>query len=126
MENRGPRRFSHSSHRRNTGPRRNGIGHGRGTAGSFSNHRPRSSFQSNQNAEKLVEKYQTLAKEAQTTGDRILSENYLQHADHFKRIINERNLNQSPKKTEVNAEIKSPQLNSSPNNQEQNLQEKKD
>ena len=126
MQNRGPRRFSHSSHRRNHRPRRNGIGHERGASGSFSNHRPRNNFQSNQNAEKLVEKYQNLAKEAQTSGDKILSENYLQHADHFKRIINERNLNQPTKKIEVNTEIKSPQLNSTPNNQEQNLQEKKD
>jgi len=126
MQNRGPRRFSHSSHRRNHRPRRDGIGHDRVSSGSFSNHRPRSSFQSNQNAEKLVDKYQTLAKEAQTTGDRILSENYLQHADHFKRIVEERNLNQAPKKIVVNEVIKSPELKPALNNQEQPLQEKKD
>ena len=41
----------------------------------------------NQNAAKLVEKYNTLAREALSVGDKILSENYLQHADHFSRIL---------------------------------------
>ena len=44
----------------------------------------------NQNASKLIEKYTTLAKEALSNGDKILSENYLQHADHFVRIMSER------------------------------------
>tara|TARA_B100001123_G_C14843971_1_gene841281 strand:+ start:197 stop:595 length:399 start_codon:yes stop_codon:yes gene_type:complete len=42
---------------------------------------------SNQNAGKLVDKYNELAREALSNGDKILSENYLQHADHFSRII---------------------------------------
>ena len=41
----------------------------------------------NQNAGKLIEKYNELAREALSNGDKILSENYLQHADHFSRII---------------------------------------
>ena len=41
----------------------------------------------NQNAAKLVDKYNNLAREALSTGDKILSENYLQHADHFSRIL---------------------------------------
>ena len=44
----------------------------------------------NQNASKLIEKYCDLAREALSNGDKILSENYLQHADHFTRIQNER------------------------------------
>ena len=44
----------------------------------------------NHNASKLIEKYNDLAREALSNGDKILSENYLQHADHFTRIINER------------------------------------
>ena len=44
----------------------------------------------NHNAPKLIEKYNDLAREAQSNGDKILSENYLQHADHFTRIFNER------------------------------------
>ena len=43
----------------------------------------------NHNAPKLIEKYNDLAREAQSNGDKILSENYLQHADHFTRILNE-------------------------------------
>ena len=42
----------------------------------------------NQNASKLVDKYNDLAREALSHGDKILSENYLQHADHFMRILN--------------------------------------
>ena len=44
----------------------------------------------NHNASKLIEKYNDLAREALSNGDKILSENYLQHADHFTRILNER------------------------------------
>ena len=40
----------------------------------------------NQNASRLVEKYNNLAREALSSGDKILSENYFQHADHFTRI----------------------------------------
>ena len=43
----------------------------------------------NHNASKLHEKYNNLAREALSSGDKIMSENYFQHADHFKRIINE-------------------------------------
>jgi len=43
----------------------------------------------NHNASKLIEKYNNLAREALSSGDKILSENYLQHADHFTRILNE-------------------------------------
>ena len=43
----------------------------------------------NHNASKLIEKYNDLAREASSSGDKILSENYLQHADHFTRIMNE-------------------------------------
>ena len=44
----------------------------------------------NHNAPKLIEKYNDLAREAASSGDKILSENYLQHADHFQRVLNER------------------------------------
>ena len=44
----------------------------------------------NHNAPKLIEKYNDLAREALSNGDKILSENYLQHADHFQRVLNER------------------------------------
>ena len=44
----------------------------------------------NHNAPKLIEKYNDLAREALSNGDKILSENYLQPADHFTRILNEK------------------------------------
>ena len=43
----------------------------------------------NHNAPKLIDKYNNLAREALSTGDKILSENYFQHADHFTRILND-------------------------------------
>ena len=43
----------------------------------------------NHNAPKLIEKYNDLAREALSKGDKILSENYFQHADHFTRILTE-------------------------------------
>ena len=43
----------------------------------------------NHNASKLIEKYNNLAREALSSGDKILSENYFQHADHFTRILND-------------------------------------
>ena len=46
----------------------------------------------NHNASKLIEKYNNLAREALSNGDKILSENYFQHADHFTRIINEKGM----------------------------------
>ena len=52
----------------------------------------------NYNASKLVEKYNDLAREALTNGDKILSESYLQHADHFKRILKEQERNRIVKK----------------------------
>ena len=54
------------------------------------NFRRKSPGRNNHNAPKLIEKYNDLAREALSNGDKILSENYLQHADHFMRILNER------------------------------------
>ncbi len=44
-----------------------------------------------QNLERLIEKYKNLAKEALSSGDEILNQNYLQHSDHFSRILKEVN-----------------------------------
>ena len=54
---------------------------------SNSDFRHRNPGRNNQNAAKLVDKYNNLAREALSSGDKILSENYLQHADHFSRIL---------------------------------------
>ena len=70
------------------GFRRNGNGHKpNGDFGNGSAFRRRHPGKNNQNAAKLVEKYNDLAREALTNGDKILSENYLQHSEHFSRIL---------------------------------------
>ena len=57
----------------------------------------------NHNAPKLIEKYNDLAREALSKGDKILSENYFQHADHFTRILAEKeNLKLSKEKDNKN------------------------
>ena len=61
----------------------------------------------NHNASKLVEKYNNLAREALANEDKILSESYFQYADHFTRVLSEREKNQSIK------EIKSSDINKS-------------
>tara|TARA_B100000575_G_C23104348_1_gene637349 strand:+ start:26 stop:430 length:405 start_codon:yes stop_codon:yes gene_type:complete len=50
------------------------------------------SGRNNQNASKLIDKYNNLAREALSNGDKILSENYFQHADHFTRVLSEREI----------------------------------
>jgi len=54
----------------------------------------------NHNASKLIEKYTNLAREALSGGDKILSENYFQHADHFTRILTEQELQKKTRFTE--------------------------
>ena len=57
--------------------------------------------------EKLLEKYNNLAKEASSNGDKVLSESYYQHADHFLRVIESRNLIQNNSKPHLdNSPIK--------------------
>ena len=71
--------------------KRNGNGHK--INGEFNNNldfKRKNPGRNNQNASKLIDKYNDLAKEAISNGDKILSENYLQHADHFARILVEK------------------------------------
>ena len=72
---------------------------------SFSNNQTRNHFRVPQSAEKLFEKYNTLAKEALTSGDKTLSENYFQHADHFMRIIENKNINQKQNRVQVDDKL---------------------
>ena len=58
-----------------------------------SDFRHRNVGRNNQNASKLIEKYNNLAREALSSGDKILSENYLQHADHFSRVLSMQEIN---------------------------------
>ena len=59
----------------------------------------------NHNASKLIEKYTDLAREALANEDKILSENYFQHADHFTRIQNEQENNRLAKVNAKPAEV---------------------
>ena len=89
---------------RNNNSRRNNFRRDRGFKNNLdrpkfsSNYSKSENFQrkspgrNNHNASKLIEKYSNLAREALSTGDKILSENYFQHADHFTRILSEQEL----------------------------------
>ena len=73
--------------------KRNGNGHK--INGEFNNNldfKRKNPGRNNQNASKLIDKYNDLAREALSNGDKILSENYLQHADHFARILQSREI----------------------------------
>tara|TARA_B100001093_G_scaffold139530_1_gene132115 strand:- start:123 stop:539 length:417 start_codon:yes stop_codon:yes gene_type:complete len=69
----------------------------------------------NHNASKLIEKYNNLAREAVSIGDKIMSENYFQHADHFSRILSEQ---ENYKKSKFNTKP--------PNNNTEDLTNEKD
>ena len=98
MFQRKPRRFRSRSNGRNQ--RQHGHSHGHMQRNnSFSNGHTRNNFRPTQSAEKLLEKYNNLAKEAISSGDKTLGENYLQHADHFMRIIEDKNRNQNQSKS---------------------------
>ena len=97
-----PRSNKHYSHRRSNGPiKNNGI---------QQVHNQRNGLSRNNvgrnpgNLERVIEKYKNLAKEALSSGDKILYENYLQHSDHFSRILSEVSENQ--KQNNVNSEPK--------------------
>jgi len=86
-----PRRFRRRTNGRNNMPHNNSQHRMR--TNQFSNGQSRNNFRPSLSAEKSLEKYTTLAKEAMSEGDITLSENYLQHADHFMRIIEDKNKN---------------------------------
>ena len=71
----------------------------------FSDGQPRNSFRPSLSAEKSLEKYTSLAKEAMSAGDKTISENYLQHADHFMRIIENKNINQNQNRIQADDKL---------------------
>ena len=87
------------------------------------NFKRKSPGRNNHNAPKLIEKYNDLAREALSNGDKILSENYLQHADHFMRILNERESLKREKSSENNAEFSEENIESAGLNSNKNLEE---
>jgi hypothetical protein len=104
MYQRRPRKFN--KYRSNGRSFQNrGNGNGRPRTQSYSSEPPRNNFRTIHNPEKLLEKYNNLAKEALSSGDKTLSENYLQHADHFVRLIAEKNKNYQLNKEKNNNEV---------------------
>ncbi len=104
--------------------RRNGNGHkNNGDFNNVSSFKRRHPGKNNQNAAKLVEKYNDLAREALSNGDKILSENYLQHSEHFSRIlisqenlkINSENLNDNNVSNQIKKETDLKELEESTN-----------
>tara|TARA_B100000315_G_C14417355_1_gene513842 strand:- start:95 stop:478 length:384 start_codon:yes stop_codon:yes gene_type:complete len=114
MRYRKNRRFRHRSNGRSHHSRVNGGNESRLGSITFSNDRIRNNTITPQSAEKLVEKYNLLAKEALSSGDKHLSENYYQHADHFARILHEKVLNQKQNSSQ-NEELKVAEANTSEN-----------
>jgi|TARA_B110000438_G_scaffold289958_1_gene325110 hypothetical protein len=97
-----PRTNKNSFRGRSNGTRSGGNGH-------FQNNNGNNNFSRNGSmtnpfsVEKTMQKYQQLAKDAQSLGDPVLVENYLQHADHYCRRL-----------TELNVRVKSPAVNQEP------------
>ena len=101
MFQRKQRRFRRHSNSRNLGSRDNGGLQTRLRPDPFSNGPTRNNFRTPLSAEKLFDKYSSLAKEAMASGDKLLSENYLQHAEHFMRIIEDKNRNRNQSKVSL-------------------------
>ena len=96
FRNNSNRRFRFRNNDRNY--KRNGDGKQfHSDLSSPSNFQRKTPGRNNYNAPKLIEKYNDLAREALSNGDKILSENYFQHADHFIRILGEQENNKSSK-----------------------------
>ena len=95
MFQRKPRGFRRRSNGRGRPSHENGYMQSRQRSNSFSSNQMRNNFRHTQSAERLFEKYTALAKEAMSSGDKTLGENYLQHADHFMRILEDKNKDQN-------------------------------
>ena len=119
---------------RNNNSRRNSFRRDRGFKNNLdrpkfsSNYSKSENFQrkspgrNNHNASKLIEKYNNLAREALSSGDKILSENYFQHADHFTRVLNDQDTQK--KSTSISNEQNNSQLSSLDNNKDTSAEKK--
>ena len=120
-----PRRFRHRSNGRKRPSHDNGDMQMRLRSNSFSNSQTRNHFKTPLSAEKLFEKYNSLAKEALSSGDKTLSENYFQHADHFMRIIDDKNINKNKAQSNDKPAVSEKNLDESSDvNQEKTIEEK--
>tara|TARA_Y100001935_G_scaffold193231_1_gene161285 strand:- start:308 stop:694 length:387 start_codon:yes stop_codon:yes gene_type:complete len=85
---------------RMNGDRNSSRNHDQQTLISNTNFQRKNHRNNNHNAARLIEKYSNLAREALSTGDKILSETYFQHSDHFVRVLNEKEKNQTSSNVE--------------------------
>ena len=115
MFQRKPRRFRRHQYDRNQMLHGGSNSQNRQRSNSFTNGQNRNNFRTSLSAEKLLEKYTSLANEATSSGDKTLSENYLQHADHFMRIIEEKNRNRNLSKVNVTSKLDESRKNLSEN-----------
>ena len=103
-----PRTNKYRSRRPGNGMKSNGSIHQVNVNGQRNGLARNNIHKSPHNLERIIEKYKNLAKEALSTGDKILHENYLQHSDHFSRILSEvvsdRSKNNSNQNTENSKE----------------------
>ena len=117
MHNRRPRSFHRRSNGRDFRRRSNDYENNRLISGPFASARDKNNFKPQQSVEKLLERYKILATEALSSGDKTLSENYLQHVDHFERIISHKNLNQNENNPQASNTIKEKNNNLSNNSE---------
>ena len=88
------------------------------------NFQRKSPGRNNQNANKLIDKYSDLAREALSNGDKILSENYFQHADHFLRISNDKDKNFTKDINEIQKQEKNVEISENNKTVDQNQDRK--
>tara|TARA_Y100000389_G_C17385036_1_gene476539 strand:- start:728 stop:1123 length:396 start_codon:yes stop_codon:yes gene_type:complete len=102
-----------------SGFRRRGNGSPQSQNGHFQNNNGNNNFNRNGsmsnpfNVEKAIQKFQQLAKDAQSSGDLVLVENYLQHADHYTRRLSELNSRVKPAAVETSRPIVEKQIEKS-------------
>jgi hypothetical protein len=106
-----PRQNKSSFRPRSGGPRPGQNGHFQNNTGN-NNFSRNGSMTNPFNVEKTIQKYQQLAKDAQSQGDPVVVENYLQHADHFTRRLSELNAKTKPQDTNQKDEKTIPSDNS--------------
>ena len=99
-------RSQKSNFRRRSGTISSGVSNNINSNGNLNFNR-NGSMNNIHNVEKAMQKYQQLAKDAQSNGDPVLAQNYLQHADHYLRRYNELNERRETLIEKTNAEEKS-------------------
>ena len=120
--------FRNNNNRRNNFRRNTRNFKSNGDRGKFSsnfsnneNFQRKNPGRNNHNASKLIEKYNNLAREALSSGDKILSENYFQHADHFTRVLDEKEINNKMKISESLSSKNKPEIIANDSNKEDDL-----